>query len=436
MVNGPLCPEGHHCNFKSKKKLFYCPICNTYSIICPVDHCWCKYDHEREVYYCPKCNEDIKFLEASKKFLTFSDISKNNKKNCIDNLKKSLNKEGYKNHSDFKCKKLGDKIVCWCKHKINDVVFEGDIGRIIIDSNGKIIEKYNKFIWNEETDEIKSAIVQLNNVKLENISDEFNFADKDKITRMIFNKPDIFSIYEFEEDVDFPVVCFVKKTESKIRIFNFSGKEIGKGKPPPSQSLSISGPEANMDCWKNWRINAEYWFRNWAHLLESLAFPESNRYSILKNIKNREYLFYYVIAHGDYNSYKCNNDKSNYEKNYITVIDVINSMDARREMAFSFLGHCGAMNFIGVNSFTCAFSKVNQPSEIKNSVIIGYRELEKHPQAWAQSLRWQDYFFYLCNKNPNKPFYNCYIEACRAYPDTINGIIFVGDKNYKLETVR
>ncbi len=380
---------------------------------------------------CKRCGEPIKKEELPLKGgLSPSPKSVAELKlDYMETLKKLLLEKGFPNTGNFNCEMVDETFVCWCRHLVKNVEIFGDIAKIVIDTDGNIIEKYSKFFWSKENKELLKVIDQILSI------DPSNFVvDLDRFIILVFTRVPVFnlkshidrlSFYKFKDDIPFPVACFVIWTKSgKIRLFNAEGKDIGYGIPPPSNSITISGPDQGNDVWINWRENAEYWFNHWSSG-QKYSLPLGNKLEILNAISDPINQFYYAIAHGDYSMFMCSGD-------YVYSDDIKDSMYLRYSMGFCFLGHCKAMNSLENDSFTCSFTKVNNPWSIINSVVLGYRDMDENYEAWIVSLQFQDFFFSYIYQNPKKSFYEAYKESCFKYPSGINAIIFAGDRHLTL----
>ena len=147
-------------------------------------------------------------------------------------------------------------------------------------------------------------------------------------------------------------------------------------------------------------------------------------------IKDHKCKFYYCIAHGDYRSAWLGNEQG-------TQIDICavsgwwcdlvvrDLMANRGRMRFAFLGHCGAMEVTGKDTFEYEFRK----GESEKTTIIGYKFGGYGYTTWTKA------FLEDMDKNRDKKIGDCFDDTCDLYPDSIGKIVLTGDRNQTLRDI-
>jgi len=184
------------------------------------------------------------------------------------------------------------------------------------------------------------------------------------------------------------------------------------------KGFAYSGPDQGKDIWYRYRESAEKFFKD-SGLEVSSHFADC---PAIAQISSPQFVMYYAIAHGDYQSFECETGKA------CTASDIQNYMKDRGRMGFAFLGHCRAMVKTGWGTFSQAFSK----GYSKEVVIIGYYYADKSA-GWKNSLKWQERLFFYIREGMKLG--EAFSEACADYPEVKEMVKFVGDKDLTLEGI-
>ena len=163
-------------------------------------------------------------------------------------------------------------------------------------------------------------------------------------------------------------------------------------------------------------------------------------------IKEHKCKFYACIAHGG-----CFGDKETGEANYCsawlgkelgTDIDICDHKVAgwcdlvvedlladRGRMRFAFLGHCGAMDFTGENTFEYAFRK----GQSEKTTVIGLKYTTD--KSWIAFHQWYPAFLKDLDEDRDRKIGDAYDDACDLYPDIIGHIDITGDRDQTLRDI-
>ena len=151
-------------------------------------------------------------------------------------------------------------------------------------------------------------------------------------------------------------------------------------------------------------------------------------------IKDHKCKFYACFAHGDYQSAWLGNEQG-------TDIDICpvsgwwcdliveNLLVNRGRMRFVFLGHCGAMNSTGENTFEYAFRK----GQSEGVTVIGLKNTTG--ESWSAFHQWYPAFLKDLDENRDKKIGDAYDDACDLYPDIIGHIDITGDRDQTLRDI-
>ena len=151
-------------------------------------------------------------------------------------------------------------------------------------------------------------------------------------------------------------------------------------------------------------------------------------------IKDHKCKFYACFAHGDYQSAWLGNEQG-------TDIDICpvsgwwcdliveNLLVNRGRMRFVFLGHCGAMNSTGENTFEYAFRK----GQSEGVTVIGLKNTTG--ESWSAFHQWYPAFLKDLDENRDKKIGDAYDDACDLYPDIIGHIDITGDRDQTLREI-
>jgi len=219
----------------------------------------------------------------------------------------------------------------------------------------------------------------------------------------------------FTKKPDRPITVWItldKELGERKIIDVVTGETIGYGTPPPSvEGYSWSGRHYDHEAWIPWRKSADQWFKKWG--AETMTKGLATVGEIKSWVQNPNVAYYYAIAHGGPTSALAmdGNIRSSHIKN---------CMEYREPMWFAFLGHCDAMEYTTLGSFSDAFRK----SSLKNTVTIGYYKMGSCG-GFGDSVRWQNKLFSLVDEGSS--FKDAFDLATALYPRIESGVRFLGD---------
>ncbi|RLF11234.1 MAG: hypothetical protein DRJ69_02140 [Thermoprotei archaeon] len=151
-------------------------------------------------------------------------------------------------------------------------------------------------------------------------------------------------------------------------------------------------------------------------------------------IKDHKCKFYACIAHGDYRSAWLGNEQGTQisicpVSGWWCDLVVESLLTDRGRMRFAFLGHCGAMDGTGENTFEFAFRK----GQSEKTTVIGLENTTN--TSWAAFHQWYPAFLKDLDENRDKKIGDAYDDACDLYPDIIGHIDITGDRNQTLRDI-
>ncbi len=305
---------------------------------------------------------------------------------------------------------IGEIIVKYWEHKVNDVFVKNDSILLNIDKNSGEIINYD-IKWSE-----------VDSSSFGSLNDDFKINNYSWKKLVIFlNKNDCSYFYTFYEDITFPVICWeVRSCNGTTTLFDREGDKIGWGIPAPSEiGFSLNGYDEDVgpNIWQQWRENANTWFRKWCNSTSTVASPSV--VSISQNISNPNVTYLYEIAHGGSTFFSPN--KNDYYYSYYVNYE----MRDRQPMKFAFIGSCDGMVNIDEGSFSYEFRK----GQIQDTITIGYAGMAESP-GWSVSLDWQDYMF--SKMDEGYTIKESFDLASIQYPTIVEAVVFVGDQELKV----
>jgi len=176
---------------------------------------------------------------------------------------------------------IGDIHVQYWEHVINDVFVKNDSILLHIDIDGGDVINYERS-WTD-----------VDFVLSDSLDEEFEPMNIFWKHLVVFpDENDCSYFYIFYEQVNYPIVCWeVRHTDGTTIIYDLDGRKIGDGVPAPYEiGFSLNGydDEVGPNCWRNWRENADHWFKKWFDSTVSLASPSVDEISI--NILNKMWI--------------------------------------------------------------------------------------------------------------------------------------------------
>ena len=308
---------------------------------------------------------------------------------------------------------IGDIHVQYWEHVINDVFVKNDSILLHIDIDGGDVINYERS-WTD-----------VDFVLSDSLDEEFEPMNIFWKHLVVFpDENDCSYFYIFYEQVNYPIVCWeVRHTDGTTIIYDLDGRKIGDGVPAPYEiGFSLNGydDEVGPNCWRNWRENADHWFKKWFDSTVSLASPSVDEISI--NIQNAKETCFYELAHSGGLPTRFQNDQFG----YYWADQLKEDMANRQPMKFAFIGSCEGMRKIGSGTLSYEFRK----GQMENTVTVGYIGMSSCP-GWSVSLEWQDLMFF--NMDRDLTIKESFDLASAYYPTIANCVRFVGDENLKIK---
>lgn len=304
---------------------------------------------------------------------------------------------------------IGERYVKYWEHKIDGVQIKND---------------YILLHRDIHTNNIVTYIREWREINIEPFNFEYEYFETENIfwkEKVIFlDESDKTYFYSFDGMQEYPIACWeVGYTDGTTILYDLDGNQIGHGIPAPSECFSLSGYNNgfNHDPWKDFRLNADYWFSKWCSSTVSISFPTT--VEISSYVQDPDVEYFYESAHGGEYYFIANSQESYYASNVHT--DMLN----RQPMKFAFIGSCGGMDSVGPGTFSYEFRK----GQMTNTVTVGYHDM-KYP-GWLFALNWQNLMFQLINAG-----YTIWLSfelATARYPLIAPSVVFVGDKNLELK---
>jgi hypothetical protein len=301
---------------------------------------------------------------------------------------------------------IGDVIVKYWQHEINNIIIKNDYILLHQDLESKEIIKYEKK-WTDITlPECPEFL-------------DKNFEEYYWMQIVLFpDKEDLTYFYSFNKDRIYPIVCCeVRHIDGRTILYDMEGNRIGNGIPTPCDGFSLSGYNNATwaDPWIGYRENADLWFSKWCDISVSLSLPTPS--TISSYVSNSNVMYFYELAHGDEFHFQADSIGSSY-----TVAMVQIDMAERQPIEFAFLGSCHGMTGTGPDTFSYEFRK----GQMSNTVTVGYDNMETCP-GWQYAIPWQDSMFE--NMSKGMTIKNAFDMATAQYPTISPAVVFLGDQN-------
>lgn len=304
---------------------------------------------------------------------------------------------------------IGDIHVQYWKHVIDGVIVKNDSILLHTDIEDDSILSYEKS-W--ENIDFVSPIYK--DFEPQNIfcKQLVLFPDEDDCTYF----------YTFDDLQEYPIVCWeVRYSDGTTIMYDLENNKIGQGVPTPSEvGFSLNGydEEVGTDCWMQWRMNADSWFKKWCISTVSLASPPPTKIS--NNVQNPDVSFFYQLAHGDSNRFlSCMNG-------FYCSSDVKSDMDDRQAMTFAFIGSCHGMSKTDSGTFSYEFRK----GQMTDTVTVGYDHMEENIDGWIVSIEWQEHMFKKMSEGLT--IKESFDLANAQYPAIEPSVVFVGDESLRI----
>jgi hypothetical protein len=220
--------------------------------------------------------------------------------------------------------------------------------------------------------------------------------------------------------------CWVVRSREEERIIisiidAMTGKDLGRGIPPPHEGLCIHGPDNGEEefPWYDLAENARDYFQSMGY--SSLIIGHASEATVQSLIQTDSIAMFYEICHGGHTAIY------NAPHENIDAAEIEEWIDSYASMPFAFIGSCYGMCGTGDDSFSYEFRK---GSDV-DAVTVGCCGMGEPycNDCWSDFIDWQDEFFSLMNDG--WPVGYAFDRANLAYPDcggTNNCMRIEGDR--------
>lgn len=311
--------------------------------------------------------------------------------------------------------------------KDKNLVYEGVIGDVIVNYWEHVIDgssvKNDSILLhldvkNNEIVKFKKSWSTFDNDQLTYFNHVFEPVDYVWKKMVVFpDEQDCGKFYRFIDEVLYPVTCLeVRHCDGSTILYGDDGSEIGYGVPAPSKGFSLSGfNDASWpDPWKEYRENADDWFKNWCSSTVSISLPSVS--TISSHISDSASDYIYELAHGDEYSFQADAVGNTY---YASTLQ--SDMQNRQPVKFAFIGNCHGMTSTGQGTFSYEFRK----GQMSETVTVGFDHMEECP-GWEYGWYWQDSMF--DHMNNGLTIKESFDLATSEYPTIEPAVVFLGDE--------
>lgn len=192
-------------------------------------------------------------------------------------------------------------------------------------------------------------------------------------------------------------------------IDSMTGKELGKGLPPPYAGLSIHGPDDGAcpqdPIWYDHAKNAHDWFETMGY--DTIQVGNASEATVQSHIQSDSTSMFYELDHGGSTSFhnRCDQD--------ISALEVEAWITGYSSMPFAFIGSCGGLCSTVDNTFSHEFRKGSST----DTAVVGYCGMADAvcSDCWPDAIPWQTELF--SRMNNGYSVYWAYYYANLAYPD-------------------
>lgn len=239
--------------------------------------------------------------------------------------------------------------------------------------------------------------------------------------------------YYFYSVQSYPVYCWeVRFSDGITTLYDMNANEIGWCTPCPSAYI-VNGPVSHDGVevcgWVQRKDRATMYFEEWFG--ESECYSEcvvDGDSSVISHLSDSSVDYVYEIAHGNSIQAKFDYD-GDFDSNYFTNEDANTVLSNRnnKPIKFTYLGNCGAMNDVGINSI----NSILRNHQNIGAVSVGYTEMAESGY-WSESNDWEGIFFSYCGSGHTVQ--ESYDYASSFYPGVSNVIITAGDTSIVLNS--
>lgn len=269
------------------------------------------------------------------------------------------------------------------KRKIGDAIVEKDFIRYKFDTEtGNLIEKTVN--WRDDLPE--EVIPAITKARAESMVE-----GEPQWSRLYFISPES-EIYRIDPTPQNPcwVVRSIENERHIVTIIDaMTGEKLGYGIPPPSEGMSIHGPDHPPNCdndnplWSNHAQNAHDWFETMGY--DTIKSGSATGLSIQWYIQSDDGVMFYELDHGGSTSFKNRCDDN------ILGTEVETWITNYASMGFAFIGSCLGLCDTGEDTFAEEFRK----GQNEDTVVVGYCGMswDECDDCWGDAIAWQTEMF-------------------------------------------
>ena len=268
------------------------------------------------------------------------------------------------------------------QRKIGEAIVEKDFIRYKFASDtGELIEEKRQ--WREDLSEDLPPIIPKEQAE-SIVEGEVRFSTLNYISP----KSEVFPIKPTPKNPCWVVRSKVDGRPVVTIIDAITGEKLGYGVPPPSDGLSIHGPDWGAcpqdPIWFNHAENARSWFETIGYSTTRVG--NASEATIQSHIQSDTTAMFYELDHGGSTSFhnRCDQD--------ITAAEIDTWIASYANMPFTFLGSCDGMCDLTDSHFSFEFRK---GSNI-DTVTVGYCGMSTvacETNCWGDAIAWQTELF-------------------------------------------
>jgi hypothetical protein len=188
-----------------------------------------------------------------------------------------------------------------------------------------------------------------------------------------------------------------------------TGELLGNGVPPPSEGLSIHGPDwgacPQSPIWYNHAKNAHDWFETMGYTTDQVG--NASETTVYNHLRSDDGVMFYELDHGGSTSFhnRCDQD--------ITATEIESWIAPYASMGFAFIGSCGGLCSTAENTFAAEFSKGHNT----DTTVVGYCGMAdwQCDDCWGYAIAWQTELFNRMDQGYTVGY--AYTLANAAYPN-------------------
>lgn len=326
---------------------------------------------------------------------------------------------------------IGDKIVYFHQRRIGEAIVEKDYINYQFEKQNETFLKKTEN-WQPNLPEQLPSLKLTQDQAMAMVEGDPQFAN----LYFISPESDVFPFDPFPQNPCWIVNSLDERGFAMLTIIDaVTGKNIGRGIPPPSKGFALTGAQDDLPCfesWDEWSLNAQTWFERWGYDTHHIIWPTKKQIEVY--IRRPTTTLFYEIAHGSSDTFE--HGCYEYEPNPNTFSwDILKWLTYRNKLSFSFIGSCEGMCEAGFPFF----SYTTRKGSLEDTTVVGYCHMghSKCSDCWINSLSWQNNLFnYISQGSSVKTAFD---NALADYPTCQYGpgpedtcMRFVGDEIYKI----